>query len=288
VSRRSTTPAAVGMVLGSISVLQLGAGLAVTLFDELGPAGTAFARQVIAAGVILALVRPRVRGRSAADWRLAVTFGVTLGLMNWMVYTAIDQVGLGIAVTLEFLGPLGVAVVGSRRLLDGVWVVLAAVGVVILTAAPSHTKLPAGGVLAALVAAACWALYIVLSTRTGARFGGATGLALAMPISGLVTAPAGIAQAGTALLAPRELALAAVVALACSVIPYSLELEALRRLPARAFGIFMSLEPAAAALVGLVVLGQALDALDVLAIGCVVIASAGAARRAPARAPDPA
>jgi inner membrane transporter RhtA len=264
---------AIGLVVTAITTLQLGAGLAVTLFDDLGPSGTAFARQALAALVLLAVWRP---GRPRRDLPLVVAFGATLGGMNWMIYTAMDRIPLGIAVTIEFLGPLGVAVAGSRRPLDLLWVLLAAAGVVLL-AGPGGTGLAAGGVAAALAAAVLWAAYIHLSARTGRAFAGGTGLAMAMPVAALVTAPAGLAQAGSALLEPRLLAAAAVVALASSVIPYSLELEALRRLPPRVFGVLMSLEPAVAALAGLVVLGQTLDARQIAAIGLVVVASAGAA-----------
>jgi inner membrane transporter RhtA len=275
------TAPAVGLVVTAVTTLQLGAGFAATLFDDLGPAGTAFGRQSIAAIVLVALWRPRLRPHGRRELALAVAFGATLGVMNWMIYTAIDRIPLGIAVTLEFLGPLGVAVAGSRRALDAVWVVLAGGGVLLLAdPGGSSGGLATGGVAAALAAGALWAAYIHLSARTGRAFPGMTGLALAMPVAALVTAPAGIAQAGDALLRPGLLASAAVVALASSVIPYSLELEALRRLPARVFGVLMSLEPAVAALSGLIVLGQGLAAREVVAIGLVVVASAGAASQA--------
>jgi inner membrane transporter RhtA len=268
---------AIGLVVTAITSVQLGAGFAVTLFDDLGPAGTAFLRQALSALVLLAVWRPR---RPERDVRLVVAFGATLGLMNWMIYTAMDRIPLGIAVTIEFLGPLGVAIAGSRQARDVLWVLLAGAGVALLSA-PGGSGLEAGGVAAALAAAVLWAAYIHLSARTGRVFAGGTGLALAMPLSALVTAPVGVAQAGSALLRPELLASAGVVALASSVIPYSLELEALRRLPPRVFGVLMSLEPAVAALAGLVVLGQSLDARQVAAIGLVVTASAGAALGAP-------
>jgi inner membrane transporter RhtA len=270
------TAPAVGMVVAAVTTLQLGAGFAVTLFDDLGPAGTAFARQALAAVVLLAVWRPRLAGRTRRELRLAVAFGATLGGMNWMIYTAIDRIPLGIAVTLEFLGPLGVAVAGSRRPLDALWVLLAGAGVLALAAGPGG-GLNAGGVAAALAAAILWAAYIHLSARAGRVFPGGSGLALAMPVAALLVAPVGIAQAGDALLRPDLIASAAVVALASSVIPYSLELEALRRLPTRVFGVLMSLEPAVAALAGLIVLGQELAPHEVVGIALVVAASAGAA-----------
>jgi inner membrane transporter RhtA len=268
---------AVGLVVTAITSVQLGAGFAVTLFDDLGPAGTAFLRQALSAIVLLALWRPRLPRR---DLRLVVAFGATLGVMNWMIYIAMNRIPLGIAVTIEFLGPLGVAIAGSRRPRDLLWVLLAGAGVVLLSA-PGGSGLAVGGVVAALAAAVLWAAYIHLSARTGRAFAGATGLALAMPLAALVTAPAGVAQAGGALLRPELLASAAVVALASSVVPYTLELEALRRLPPRVFGVLMSLEPAVAALAGLIVLGQSLDARQIAAIALVVLASAGAALGSP-------
>jgi inner membrane transporter RhtA len=264
----------IGLVVAAVAALQLGAGFATTLFDQLGPAGTAFARQAIAAAVLLALFRPRIAGRPLG---VAVAFGLALGAMNLAIYTAMDRIPMGIAVTLEFLGPLGLAVAKSRRALDLVWTALAAAGVVLLARVGGDGPgLDSLGVVAALAAAALWAVYILLSVRTGALFPGTTGLAIAMVPAALLTAPLGIAQGGSELLRPELLASAAVVALASSVIPYSLELEALRRLPARLFGVLMSLEPAVAALVGLVVLGQGLALREVVAIALVVIASAGA------------
>jgi inner membrane transporter RhtA len=273
---RGGTPGAVALTVAAVTSLQFGAGLAVTLFDELGPAGTALLRQVIAAAVLWALWRPRLRGHPPADLRLAALFGLVLGLMNVAIYSAMDRIPMGIAVTIEFLGPLGVAVAGSRRPLDLVWVALAAVGIVLLTDPRGGTDLDALGVAFALAAAALWAAYILLSARTGRAFPGGTGLAIAMVVGAAATLPLGVAQGGADLLAPDALALAAVIALASSVLPYSFELEALRRLPARVFGVLMSLEPAVAALAGLLVLGQGLSATDVAAIGLVVAASAGA------------
>ena len=269
----------VALVVAAVTSLQFGAGLAVTLFDELGPAGAALLRLAIAAAVLLALWRPVLRGRPRADLRVAVAFGLVLGLMNWSIYSAMDRIPLGIAVTIEFAGPLAVAVAGSRRALDGVWVALAAAGILLLAEPWGASDLDRLGVAFALIAAVMWAAYIKLAARTGQLFGGGTGLAIAMGVGAVLLLPAGVAQAGAALLDPELLAAGAAVALVSSVIPYSLELEALRRLPARVFGVLMSLEPAVAALAGLVVLGQALGAREWLAVGLVVVASAGAAAR---------
>jgi inner membrane transporter RhtA len=273
-------PVAVGLVLAAAGSLQFGAAFAVTLFDELGPAGAAFLRLGLAAVVLWAIWRPRIPARPA-ELRLAGAFGVTLGLMNWSIYESIARIPLGVAVTIELAGPLLVAAIGSRRPLDGVWVALAAAGVVLL-ADPGGGSIDGLGVFFALTAALCWMAYIHLSKRTGEVFPGGSGLALAMAAGALVVLPAGLVQGGGALIEPDLLGAALVVALASSVLPYSLELEALRRLPAAVFGVLMSLAPAVAALAGFVVLGQELGARELVAIAMVVVASAGAASSAPA------
>jgi inner membrane transporter RhtA len=276
VQTRGGAPLAVGLVVTAVASLQFGAGYAATLFDDLGPAGAAFLRLAVAAIVLVALWRPRLRGRSAADLRLALLFGLTLGAMNVAIYSSFHRIPLGIAVTIEFVGPLAVAVAGSRRPLDGLWIVLAAGGILLLADGGGAGGLDGLGIAYALAAGVAWAAYIVLSQRTGRVWPGASGLAVAMVAGALLAAPLGIAQAGAALLEPSLLLAGAAVAIASSVIPYSLELEALRRLPARVFGILMSLEPAVAALAGLVVLGQALAPRDWLAMALVIAASAGA------------
>jgi inner membrane transporter RhtA len=263
---------AVGLVLAAACSLQVGAAFAVTLFDELGPGGAAFLRLAFAAIVLWAIWRPRLEG----DLRIAGAFGVALGLMNWSIYEAMDRIPLGVAVTIEFTGPLLVAVIGSRRPLDGVWVALAAAGIVLL-ADPGGGSIDGVGVLFAFAAAACWMAYIYLSKRAGAAYPGGSGLALAMAIGALIVLPAGIVQGGSELAQPDLLGAALVVALASSVLPYSLELEALRRLPEPVFGVLMSLQPAVAALAGFVVLGQELGRAELVAIAMVVVASAGAA-----------
>jgi len=268
-------PVAVGLVLAAAGSLQVGAAFAVTLFDELGPGGAAFLRLALAAVVLWAIWRPRIPSRPS-ELRLAAAFGVALGLMNWSIYESIARIPLGVAVTIEFAGPLLVAVIGSRRPLDGVWVALAAAGIVAL-ADPRGGSIDGLGVLFALCAAACWMAYIHLSKRTGEAFAGGSGLALAMAVGALVVLPAGVVQGAGDLARPDLLGAGLVVALASSVLPYSLELEALRRLPAHVFGVLMSLEPAVAALAGWVVLDQVLGARELAAIALVVVASTGAA-----------
>lgn len=270
-SVRRKRAGAVGLVVVASMSPQLGAAFAITLFDELGPGGTAFLRLAFAAIVLWVIWRPRLTG----DLRLAGAFGIALGLMNWSFYEAIARLPLGVAVTIEFTGPLLVAVIGSRRPLDALWVVLAGTGIVLLVD-PAGGSVNAAGVAFALTAAACWMAYIYLSKRTGAAFPGGSGLALAMAVGALVVLPAGVIQAGRALAQPELLGAALVVALVSSVLPYSLEIEALRRLPEAVFGVLMSLDPAIAALVGFLLLGQALGASELLAIAMVIVASAGA------------
>jgi inner membrane transporter RhtA len=267
------------LVLGAISSVQFGAALAKTLFDEVGPAGTVFLRVALAALALSLVWRPVVEGHRRGDLWLALAFGVTLAGMNLAFYSALDRIPLGVAVTLEFVGPLGVAVAGSRRALDLVWVALAAAGILLLSDFGS-ADLDRLGVALALLAGGLWATYIVLSARVGRAFPGGSGLTLAMIAASVLLVPVGVAEAGTDLLIPWILAAGAAVALLSSAVPYSLELEALRRMPAGLFGVLMSLEPAVAALAGFVLLGESLVARELIAILLVVAASAGAARQA--------
>jgi inner membrane transporter RhtA len=265
------------MVLGGATSIQFGAAVAAKTFDDLGAAGTSLLRLGFAAVILVALWRPRPREHSAADLRLAALFGLTLGGMNLAFYEALARIPLGIAVTIEFAGPLGVAVALSRRRLDLVWAALAAAGIVLL-ARPGGGGLDPVGVVFVLVAAACWAAYILINQRAGSVFTGGRGLAMASVVAALVPVAPGIAQGGDALLRPGLLGIGLLVALLSSVIPYSLEVEALRRLPANVFGVLMSLEPGIAALAGYLVLGQDLGARDLVAIALVVIASVGVTR----------
>ena len=269
---------AVALVLVGVTSIQFGAALGATLFDDLGPGGASLLRLGFAGLIMAAVFRPRVRGRDRADLQLVAAFGLTLGAMNVVFYEALDRIPLGIAVTIEFLGPLAVAVMGSRRPRDVLWVAMAAIGIVLL-ADPSG-DVDTVGILFALAAAAFWGLYIVLAHRAGPRFEGREGVALAMMIAALVPIVPGIAQGGANLLEPELLAIGACVAVLSSVIPYTLETEALRRIPRHVFGVLMSLEPAVAALAGLIVLGQNLDAVQITAVVLVVVASAGASRGA--------
>jgi inner membrane transporter RhtA len=264
---------ATGLVVVGIASVQVGAAFATKLFAHLGPAGTVLLRVLFAAVVLCVIWRPKPAAHTFRELRLACLFGLTLAFMNLAFYEALDRIHLGIAVTLEFVGPLGVALAGSRSRLDALWALLAAAGVALLGGfgAPNAT-----GVAFAVIAGGFWAAYILLSARVGRAFSGGGGLAIAMAVGTLPLLPFGIADAGAHLLHPAYLAAAFAVAMLSSVVPYSLELEALRRIKPQVFGVLMSIEPAMAALAGLIVIGQGLSGLDVVAIVLVVTASAGA------------
>ena len=261
-------------VIAGVASTQVGGAIAKTLFDDLGPTGTVLLRTAFAALVLALLWRPALAGHGEGDLALAAAFGLALALMNLSFYEALDRIPLGVAVTIEFVGPLAVAIGGSRRALDLAWVVLAAAGILLLARGGGDVN--AAGVGFALLAGGCWAAYILLSARTGRVFPGGSGLALAMAFAALLLLPVGIAGGGSALVEPGLLAAGAGVAMLSSAIPYSLELAALRRLPTRVFGILLSLEPALAALAGFVILGEGLRARDAVAIALVATASAGA------------
>ena len=265
-------------VLAGIVSVQIGAALAKQLFATVGSTGSVALRIFFAAAVLFVVWRPSLRLNRRA-WAAVASYGLVLGAMNLSFYLALAHLPLGVAVTITFLGPLAVAIGGSRRWLDAVWGLLAGGGVVLL-AEGGNGDVQLLGVLLALVTAACWAAYILLSAALGRHTSGGGGLALGMVLATLVVAPIGIAEAGTALLEPWVLLAGFGVALLSSVIPYSLELEALRRMPPKVFGVLMSLEPAVAALVGLLLLGEILGATQWVAVLMVVVASVGATRTA--------
>ncbi len=266
-------------MLAAVSSVQFGAALAKTLFDEVGPGGTVFLRLVFAAVVLAIVFRPSPRGLARADWRLVLIFGFTLAGMNLAFYESLDRIPLGVAVTFEFVGPLGVAIAGSRRALDLLWVGLAAAGILLLSDF-GGADLDGLGVALALLAGAFWAAYIVLSARVGQAFESGQGLALAMAAGAVMITPVGVGDGGAELAGAGILALGAGVAILSSAVPYTLEMEALRRMPQGVFGVLMSIEPAMAAFAGFVVLGEDLAARELVAIVLVVAASAGAAREA--------
>jgi inner membrane transporter RhtA len=267
---------AITYVLVGILSVQFGAAVAKDLFDRIDPTAMVFLRLLTSALVLLAIARPAMRGRTREDWLVVAAFGATLGLMNWAIYQSFARIPLGIAVTIEFVGPLAIAVVGSRRARDLVWVGLAGVGVALLGFEPEGVTVP--GVLFALLAGASWAAYILLSASTGRRWPGLDGLAVASVLATVLLAGPAVATGGSALLEPDILALGAAVGLLSSVIPYSFEMAALRTLRPAVFGILMSLEPAVAALAALVVLQEMLAPVQWLAMACVIVASVGATR----------
>jgi len=275
------------MILTGIVSVQFGAGLADKLFGTIPPAAVTGLRLWTSALAMVALsgrgfartVRDLKERRAFGDAAIAGAFGFSLAVMNFSIYQSFARIPLGVAVTIEFLGPLAVAVVGSRHLRDLGWVALATIGVVLLTRG-GHGHLDVTGVLFAGLAGACWAAYIVLSSATGRRFPGSAGLAIAMVTSAVLVSPPALIAGGRAMFRPAVLATGAAIGMLSSVIPYRLELESLRRMPTRLFGVWMSLEPAVAALIGLIMLGQRLSVVEWVAIGCVMVACAGAAQAA--------
>jgi len=273
------------LVLGSIVSVQCGSALATGLFDPIGPAGAVFLRAGFGALALLVLMRGQLdslRGRPHRDvWLL----GVSVAAVNLFFYAALDRLPLGITVTLEFVGPLGVALLGSRRPRDLLWALLAVIGIVLLSGGSEGQGVDALGVALALIAGFFWGAYILQSAKVGALEPGIRGATLAAVISTLLVAPLGIAQGGIELLTPSHLLIGAAIGILATAIPYAAEMEALRRLPQAVFGVLMSLEPAVAAAIGFAALSQDLTAREIVAIAFVVIASAGALRSAATPAP---
>jgi inner membrane transporter RhtA len=267
---------AILLVLAAASSVQAGASVAKSLFSTLGPPGVVWLRLLFGSIALWLVARPQLRRRPWRELRLVVALGVVLVTMNVCFYESIDRIPLGIAVTIEFLGPLAVATIGSRRKLDLLWVVFAGTGVALLAGGAGGDVRALGLVLAAL-AGICWALYISLSVPVGRLFPGATGLAPAMLLGAILIAPWGIVSAGSGLRDPQALGAAVGVGLLSSALPWSLELEALRRLPTNVFGVVLALEPVIAALMGSLFLHEHLRLQSWVAIGLVVTASAGAA-----------
>lgn len=273
-----------GLVLAGAVSGQAGAGIANRLFTEVPPTAVT-ALRLWAAALILVIVGGRGAAGAIAGlvrrsaWRDGVTpaaFGITLAVMNFAIYQSFARIPLGIAVTVEFLGPLSVAVAGARRLSSWAWAALAAGGVLLL-ARGSGGHLDLAGVAFGLMSAAGWAGYILLSRACGQKLPGSSGLVIAMCVGAVLITGPGIAAGGTRMFRPATLATGAAIGLMSSVIPYWLEFQALRRVPAKVFGVWMSVQPAVAALVGLVLLGQHLSPAEWAGIVCVVIASGGAA-----------
>lgn len=267
---------AIWLVLGAILSVQVGAAVAKGLFDRIEPTGMVFLRLATSSIIFIAITRPVLRGRTRKDWLVVIGFGLSLGLMNWAIYQSFARIPLGLAVTIEFIGPLSIAVLGSRKLRDLLWVGLAVISVLLLGFDPTGVTLT--GVLFALLAGAAWAAYILLSASTGQRWSGLDGLAVASVVATLAVLPYVVTAGGRDLLHIDVLLVGAAVGLLSSVIPYSLELTALRSLKPSVFGILMSLEPAAAALAAVVILRELLTPLQALAMVFVIAASVGATR----------
>jgi inner membrane transporter RhtA len=275
-SVRTARVSPVWLVVGGILSVQFGAGIAKTLFDEVTPTTIVWLRLATSAVVLLAIARPVLRGRTGRDWLVAIAFGLILGLMNWSIYQSFARIPIGLAVTLEFVGPLTLAVLGSRRARDLIWVGLAGLGVLLLGLQPGD--LTWAGVGFALLAGGCWAAYILLSAQTGRRWQGIDGLAIASVVATLMLTPLALGRYADQVADTRILVLGALVGLLSSVIPYTCELVALRTMRPAVFSILMSLEPAAAALAGLVVVHELLGPVQLAAMACVVAASVGATR----------
>ncbi|RZK52497.1 MAG: DMT family transporter [Hymenobacter sp.] len=272
-SPRFSVPPVPAVLLAILSV-QAGAAIAKGLFPVVGAAGTASLRIGLAAIILLVAVRPRLGQLRAAQWRAVVPYGVALGAMNCLFYCALARIPLGLGVTLEFVGPLLVALAGSRRALDVAWAVLAGVGIALI--APWHGQgIDPVGMLFALAAGGCWAVYIVLGGRVAQVLPGNTAVAVGMLFATLAVLPVGLASGQLHHLTPGLLAAGAALALLSSALPFTLEMQALKHLPTRTFSILMSIEPAAAALCGWFFLHERLTTSQWLAVGLVVIASAG-------------
>lgn len=274
----------VWLVLGAILSVQVGAAFAKSLFALTAPTAVAWLRMAVAALIFWAFARPRLRGRTWVEWRVVLGYGVALATMNWAIYQSFARIPIGLAVTIEFLGPLGVAIVGSRRARDLIWVALAALGVTLLGVFPATVDWI--GIGFALLAGAAWAGYIVLSGPTGRYWEGVTGVSVGSLVGALVFLIPGMLAGGASMWQWPVLGLAAIVGVMSSVIPYGLEMVARRSIPASVFGILMSLEPAVAALAALLILHEQLSGVEVVAMACVIVASVGSTRTL-AKAPAP-
>jgi inner membrane transporter RhtA len=271
-AHRRHPPAAALVAAGAFSV-QFGAALAIRLFDRVGPAGAVTLRLFIAAVLLGVIARPRVRRIRRPDLGVALAFGLVLAGMNLSFYEAIARIPLGVAVTIEFSGPLALALIGSRRWLDLLWAALAGTGVALFTSGGG--RLDPVGILLAFLAGAGWIGYILLNKETGRRFDTRTGLSIAMAAGALAVLPIGLAAGGAALFHPDVLVVGAAVAVLSSVLPYSLEVVALRQVTPRAFGVLLSMDPAVAAIAGVLVLGQHLTIRELMALLLVSLANLG-------------
>ncbi|MEO8255737.1 MAG: DMT family transporter [Acidobacteriota bacterium] len=260
----------------AVLTVQSGATVAKGLFPVLGAAATASVRNGLSAMILLAVFRPPLRRLTAGQWRAVVPYGVTIGVMNLLFYETIARIPLGLGVTLEFIGPLGLAIVGSRRLLDVLWVGLAALGIALIAPWQAGSAIDPVGVALGLLTGVCWAAYIVLGGRVAQRLPGGPAVAVGMLLATLTVLPFAVAGGGLARFSPRLFVSGVVLALLSSALPFTLEMHALRALPGRTFSILMSLEPAVGALWGLLFLNERLTRGQSAAVGLVIAASIGA------------
>ncbi|AZI25059.1 DMT family transporter [Pedobacter sp. G11] len=263
-------------VLLSIISVQCGAAIAKGLFPEIGAAATASLRIGLSAIILLAAFRPNLTKLNAKQWKYVILYGLSLGAMNMVFYMAIERIPIGLGVTLEFVGPLLLAIFSSKKAIDFIWIVLAAIGIALIAPWTSN-GLNLTGVLLALLAGGFWAAYIILGGRISKIMKGGEAVAVGMLFATLLILPFGIFSGGLNQLSPKLLGLGASLALLSSAIPFTLEINALKQLPARTFSILMSLEPAMAALAAFVFLQEYLSLTECIAVACVVIASAGSA-----------
>jgi inner membrane transporter RhtA len=270
------------LLLIAMASIQAGASLAKTLFQIVGAPGAVALRTVLATLMLIIALRPWRARITSRSWQPLLVYGVALGAMNFLYYLALRTVPLGITVALEFTGPLAVALLASRRAVDFVWVLLAVAGLLLLLQPHAGAGVDPRGALFALGAGACWSLYIVFGQKTGADFG-AQAVALGSVIASVIVVPIGVADAGSALFAPAALPYGLAIALLSTALPYTLEMIALTRMPARTFGILMSIEPAFGALFGWVMLRQQLLWFQWSAIGLIIVASIGTTSTAPSR-----
>ena len=275
-STRFSTLLPIALVLAAMASVQMGASIAKTMFPVVGPLGMVAVRVALGTIVLCLILRPWRARVNASNWRALAVYGITLGVMNVFYYLSLSRVPLGIVVAIEFTGPLAVAVFASRRIVDFCWIVLAAAGLLMLlpVANPGVGIDPVGGLLA-LAAGACWAIYIIFGQKAGADHG-AQGVALGSLISAVLVVPVGFIDRGTISLSGSVLLPGLAVGILSTALPYSLEMYALTRLPARTFGILMSIEPAFGALVGVVYLHEWLTTIQWIAIALIITASIGA------------
>jgi inner membrane transporter RhtA len=262
------------LIVAMISI-QFGASFAKQIFHIVPPAGITMLRTSLAAIFLLALWRPWRGNWDRSAWRLVLPYGASLGIMNLLFYLSLERIPLGIAVAVEFTGPLGLALFSSRRKQDLLWVVLAALGIILISPITGHDALDPIGLLLALGAGFCWALYIIFGQRMGRRIPAGTATALGMLVAALVTVPMGVFYVDEQFLKAQVWVIGLIVAAFSSALPYSLEMMVLKHLPTKTFGILMSLEPAIAALMGLLFLRETLNLQQGLAMGCIMVASAG-------------